>query len=53
MKKTYMFPETVVVDIDFSQALLAGSPEAPLDPSSVVDPDKIESRDIDLFLLGE
>lgn len=52
MKKIYLNPEIEVIKIETPQ-IMAGSPDAPLDPSSAVDPDKIESRDIDLFLLGE
>lgn len=41
MKKTYLQPELEVVDIKFSQPLMAGSPVLDVNNENVTDPDEL------------
>lgn len=48
MKKTYMKPNMEVVKIA-PHKLMNGSPNAGIDPTKTVDPDKIEAPGSDFF----
>lgn len=49
MKKLYIKPETEIVEIKVQQ-MLASSPGAPLDPNNTVDPNLVESPEIQEIL---
>ena len=48
MKKTYLKPNMEVVKIA-THKLMSGSPNAGIDPTKTVDPDKIEAPGYDFF----
>ena len=44
MKKTYQAPDTPVNELHMANTILAGSPDAIIDPDNVVEAAQIESR---------